>query len=85
MYLMGKFWQNCMLAAPPPTLEGWRPHLREILDPPLDTLTGRERWPPKSSDPKVKVPLWDDYKIVLMRDVILTLERRGGQSQWQTA
>ena len=28
----GKFWQNRMLAAP---LEAWRPHLGEILDPPL--------------------------------------------------
>ena len=31
----GKNWQNRMLAPPPP-LESWRPHLGEILDPPLD-------------------------------------------------
>ena len=28
-----KIWQNCMLVPPPP--KGWRPHLGEILDPPL--------------------------------------------------
>ena len=32
--VFGKFWQNRMLA---PLLEGWRPHLGEILDPPLPT------------------------------------------------
>ena len=31
--VFGKIWQNHMLAPPPP--EGWRPHLGEILDPPL--------------------------------------------------
>ena len=30
--VFGKFWQNRMLV---PALEGWRPHLGEILDPPL--------------------------------------------------
>ena len=32
MQFLGKIWQICMLA---PLLEGWRPLLREILDPPL--------------------------------------------------
>ena len=31
--VFGKFWQNRMLV---PLLEGWRRHLGEILDPPLD-------------------------------------------------
>ena len=30
--VFGEIWQNRMLALP---LEGWRPHQREILDPPL--------------------------------------------------
>ena len=30
--VFGKIWQNRMLASP---LKGWRPHLGEILDPPL--------------------------------------------------
>ena len=34
-----KFWQNRMLAPPLPPMEGWCPHLREILDPPLYLLT----------------------------------------------
>ena len=33
--IFGKIWQNRMLAPP----EGWRPHLGEILDPPLCTST----------------------------------------------
>ena len=36
MQFFGKIWQNRMLA---PLLEGWRPHLGEILDPPLITQT----------------------------------------------
>ena len=32
--VLGKIWQNRVLATPHP-LEGWRPHLDEILDPPL--------------------------------------------------
>ena len=31
--VFGKIWQNLMLAPPPPG--SWRPHLGEILDPPL--------------------------------------------------
>ena len=31
-----KNWQNCMLVPLPP--EGWRPLLRGILDPPLETI-----------------------------------------------
>ena len=31
--VFGKIWQNRMLAPP---LETWRPHLGEILDPPLN-------------------------------------------------
>ena len=37
--VFGKIWQNRMLAPPPtpplPPLQDWRPHLGEILDPPL--------------------------------------------------
>ena len=33
--ILGNIWQNHMLAPPP--LWSWRPHLREILDPPLVT------------------------------------------------
>ena len=32
--VLGTFWQNRMLAPPLPP-ESWRPHLGEILDPPL--------------------------------------------------
>ena len=34
--VFGKIWQNRMLAHLPP--EGWRLHLGEILDPPLNTI-----------------------------------------------
>ena len=35
--VLGKIWQNYMLAPPPP--EGWRPNLGEILDPPLNMFS----------------------------------------------
>ena len=33
--VFGKIWQNHMLAPP---MEGWRPHLGETLDPPLEVV-----------------------------------------------
>ena len=39
--VFGKFWQNRMLA--PPTPVGWRPHLGEILDPPLVNVMNVEQ------------------------------------------
>ena len=35
--LLAEIWRNRMLAPP---LEGWRLHLGEILDPPLDMVIG---------------------------------------------
>ena len=35
MQFLGEIWQNRMLA---PLLEGWRTHLGEILDPPLERV-----------------------------------------------
>ena len=42
--VFGKIWQNRML----PSLEGWHPHLEEILDPPLqlgDCWIDSQRYP----------------------------------------
>ena len=42
MQFLGIFWQNRMLAPPPPG--SWRPHLGEILDPPLNVTTNRDNY-----------------------------------------